>query len=153
MKASLLSTTTPPPSVQDLSKSGNGSRNGNGRHHHYHPRFRNGYRLAARRAYAAARLVLDKGLTAIDAADWCGSNPAYVGAMVTVIKSQDEFLLAAVLAGYVPVLTAAAQVKGLAKLVAAYTTAAAETKAAFGRTIGTENVFDEVIAPAIAAAE
>jgi len=124
---------------------------GNGKSHR-HRRFRNGYRLAAMRASSGALLVLEDGLDPIAAADWVGSNPAYIRAMLAVIESRDEALLDAVMTGRVPVLTAATQIKGLAKLLKAYGAATAANKAAFGRAAGVDNVFDDVIAPAIAEA-
>jgi hypothetical protein len=122
--------------------------NGNGRHRH--PRFRNGCRLAALRAFSGAQLVLNRDVSPADAADWVGSNPAYIRAMVALIRNEDESLINSVLAGELQVLTAAAQVKGLAQLLKAYAMATAETKAAFGRAVGIDDVFDRVVAPALA---
>ena len=150
MVASLLSSTAPVGPFQDLSKPGNG-RNGQGRH--YHPHMRNGFRRAARRAYSGAQLVLKQGMSVADAVEWTGSNANYIRAMITIIQSKDEVLLRAVLRGEVPVLVAAAQVEGLAKLLKAYAAATAANKVAFGHTVGTESLFDAVIAPALAEAD
>ena len=149
MVASLLSSTAPVGPFQDLSKPGNG-RNGQGRH--YHPHMRNGFRRAARRAYSAAQLVLKQGMSVADAVEWTGSNANYVRAMITIIQSKDKVLLRAVLRGEVPVLVAAAQVEGLVRLLTAFAAASAETKVAFGETVGVETLFDTAIAPNIAKA-
>jgi hypothetical protein len=141
------------PAVKISGQNGNGAGNGNGRHYHRHPRFRGGHRLAAMRALAGARLVLEQGMSPAEAADWTGSNHNYITAMLTIIASGDSVLLTSVLEGKVPVLTAAAQVEGLAKLLKAYAAATADNKIAFGRTIGTESLFDAVIAPALAEAD
>jgi hypothetical protein len=154
MVASLLSSTASMVSVQDLSKPGNGDGNGgNGRHYRRHPRIRGGARLAALRAYSGAMKVLKEGMSPVEAADWVGSNANYITAMLTIIASDDSVLLTSVLEGRVLVPVAAAQVKGLAKLLKAYAAATADNKVAFGRTIGTENLFNAVIAPALAEAD
>jgi hypothetical protein len=127
--------------------------NGNGRHYHRHPRFRDGARLAAKRALSGARLVLEHGMFPAEAADWTGSNHNYIAAMLTIIASGDSVLLTSVLKGEVLVPVAAAQVKGLVKLLKAYAAATVDNKVAFGRTVGTENLFDVVIAPALAEAD
>jgi len=57
-----------------------------------------------------------------------------------------------VLRGEVPVLVAAAQVEGLARLLTAFAAASAETKVAFAETVGVETLFDTAIAPNIAKA-
>jgi hypothetical protein len=154
MKTSLLSSTAPAVSVQDLSNghngNGGGNGNGHGRHYHRHPRFRGGARLAALRAFSGAQLVITKGVTPVEAADWTGSNSNYVRAMVTIVESKDEVLLDAVLAGEVPVLAAAAQVEGLVKLLKAYAVATGANKIMFTRITGHEVLFDEMIVPAMA---
>jgi|SRR6516164_2081673 hypothetical protein len=128
-------------------------KNGNGRHYHRHPRFRGGCRLAAMRALSGARLVSEQDMSPAEAADWTGSNHNYIAAMLTIIASNDSVLLTSVLEGKVPVLVAAAQVEGLAKLLKAYAAATAANKVAFGHTVGTESLFDAVIAPALAEAD
>jgi hypothetical protein len=85
------------------------------------------------------------------AADSCGSNHEYVRAMVTLILSEDRQLLHDVLHGSVSLLVAAKQIKPLADLVAAYRTVAAVPKdlATFGTTVGTAEIWDHVISPAL----
>jgi hypothetical protein len=151
MKSVLLSSSAPIGPFQDLSKHGNG-RNGKGRHYHPNPHMRDGFRRAARRAYSGAQLVLHKGMSVADAVEWTGSNANYVRAMITIIQSKDKVLLRAVLRGEVPVLVAAARVEGLVRLLTAFATASAETKVAFGETVGVETLFDTAIAPNIAKA-
>ena len=46
-----------------------------------------------------------------------------------------------------PVMAAAVQVRGLAKLLKMFTAINAETKAAFGAKVGIDNLFDTAIAP------
>jgi len=143
------STTFSSSAPQEKSKLGNG----NG-HRHYHPRIRNGCRLAALRVFTGAQLVLkNEDITPVDAADMVGSNAAYIRVMVALIQTGDQTLINKVLAGDLPVLTAGVQVRGLAVLLKAYKTATAETKAAFGRAVTIDDVFDNVIAPAITPAE
>jgi hypothetical protein len=150
---SSFSPTTPPVSVQDLSKPVRSNGGDNGKpHRRRHARFRNGCRLAALRGYAGAKLVLDKGVDPVEAAVMTGSCPGYVCALAAVLKNGDATLLNAVLEGRVPVMAAAAQVRALAKLLTAYMTASATTKVAFGSIVGTDRLFDEVVAPAMAAA-
>jgi hypothetical protein len=124
---SSLSPTLPPVSVQEVSKPGNGTGNG----HRRRPRIRHGWRLAARRAFTGANLRREKGYSLDSAVDASGSNHVYVRAMQSILASEDENLLMSVLLGQVPVMTAAAQVRGLAALVNAYTTASASMKVAF----------------------
>jgi hypothetical protein len=128
----------------------NGNDNGKGRRRHSH--FRNGCRLAALRGYTGAKLALEQGISPAGAALMSGSSAAYVRALMAVLESKDATLLNAVLTGRVPVLTAAAQVRALDKLLAAYAVATTETKAAFGRIAGIDNVFDNVVAPTITVA-
>jgi hypothetical protein len=117
------------------------------RSHYSH--FRDGCRLAAMRAYAAVVFATEQGVRLDEAALWTGSNPAYAQALAVIVESKDKALLRAVLDGCVPVKAAAASVKGLAKLLTAFAAATAENKAAFGRAVGTDVVFDTVIVPAM----
>jgi hypothetical protein len=152
MKSVLLSTTaSAAPILNPGHGNGNGG-NGKGRRRR-HGRFRNGYRLAALRAYSGAKLVLFEGIDPVEAAVMVGSCPQYVRALVAVVDSHDWSLLDEVLAGRVLVLTAAAQLRGLAKLVKAFATASATTRAAFGRAVGPESLYDTAVVPALAAAE
>jgi aminoglycoside phosphotransferase family enzyme len=119
-------------------------------HHRRHRQVRHGRRLAAVRAFTAATLYLENrrpSLTA--AAECCGSNPQYVEALVTLIKSENTSLLKEVLAGRVVVLAAAKQTKRLAKLVAAYRTASVSDRVAFAKAVGPTTLFDNTLAPAL----
>jgi hypothetical protein len=141
------SPTSAPPTVQGLSaKLSNG--NGNGKHRRRrHHRMRNGCRLAALRAYTGAKLVIDQGVDPIEAAAMCGSCEGYIRALVAIIKSGDATLLNKVLSGRVPVMAAAAQVRGLATLITTFALVSNKTKAMFGEKVGIDNLFDTAIAP------
>ena len=127
--------------------------NGNEQAHNggtgYHRRrvrhqIRHGLRRAAAHALVGAMLVREKGFTLADAADWANSNPTYIVAMLTILDSGDEVMLDRVIIDRVGVLAAAAQVKGLTKLLAAFKVATTENKAAFRKTIGDDALFDEL---------
>jgi hypothetical protein len=140
--------TEPNAPVQDptpVQSNGHGN-GGNGVHHHRRrPQLLNGDRLAAMRAYAGARWVLDDGVSIVDASRWTGSNPAYVAALLEVIATNDVVLLKAVLRGHVPVLIAGEQAKKFNRLLKAYQAATPATKAAFCKLVGQEKLFDELI--------
>jgi hypothetical protein len=122
---------------------------GNGKYHHRHrDRFHDGNRLAALRAYTAARLVIEEGMAVAEASLWSGSSTAYVTALVAVIKTEDAGLLRATLHGRMPVILAGMRAKRLLNLVKAYTAATPATKAAFRDLIGQDRLFDDLIAPA-----
>jgi hypothetical protein len=143
-----LQVATPSPRVKKLS-----GRLGNGNgHHRRRPHIKHGWRLAARRAFTGANLIREKGYSLDAALDASGSCHVYVRAMQTILASEDQALLMAVLTDRVSVMTAAAQVRALGKLLAAYAVATAETKAAFGRAVGIDDVFDNVVAPTITVA-
>jgi hypothetical protein len=98
-------------------------------------------------------LVRDKGFTLADAADWANSNPAYIIAMLTILDSGDEVMLDRVITDRAGVLEAAAQVKGLAKLLAAFKVATTANKVAFRKTIGEDTLFDALFGSVPAPAE
>ena len=143
----LSASTSPTPVSRGLQGSSSKFGNGNGKHRRRHARFRNGCRLAALRAYTGAKLVIDQGVDPVEAAVMTGSCEVYVRALVAIIKSGDAVLLNEVLSGRVPVMAAAVQVRGLAKLLKMFTAINAETKAAFGAKVGIDNLFDTAIAP------
>src|SRR5262245_1412326 len=112
--------------------------------------FRRGERAAARRAVTAAGLYIDGGLPSLrTAAESCGSNVGYVQAATWLLRSENPDLLNKVLAGHVPVLTAAAQVRRLAQLVDAYRAATSVDRVQFVRAIGATEVFEEAVSPAV----
>ena len=134
------------PTVQGLSPKLD-SGNGNGKHRRRHARMRNGCRLAALRGYTGAKQVIDQGVDPVEAAAMTGSCPGYVRALVAIIRSGDTTLLNEVLSGRVPVMAAAVQVRGLAKLITIFAAVSNETKAMFGEKVGIDNLFDTAIAP------
>ena len=102
-----LNTTTRLPDQVPLPQPKLNGNGGNGAHHHRRrPQFRGGDRLAAMRAFAGSKFVLDCRVSIADASRWTGSNPAYVAALLEVIATNDTVLLEAVLRGHVPVLLA-----------------------------------------------
>ena len=127
------------------STNGNGQNGGKGHHRRrVRHQIRHGLRRAAAHALVGAMLVREKGFTLADAADWANSNPTYIVAMLTILDSGDEVMLDRVITDRAGVLEAAAQVKGLAKLLAAFKVATTENKAAFRKTIGDDALFDEL---------
>jgi hypothetical protein len=123
-------------------------KNGNG-HHRRRRRIRNGHRMAALRAFTAAMLYREnKGWNLAMAAASCGTNVAYVQALLTVLRSENITLLERVLTGEVSVLAAAREVGRLAQLVAAYRASNTADHVAFARAIGPGTLFDEAIVPA-----
>jgi hypothetical protein len=105
--------------------------------------FRHGHRAAAMRAFTAAKLYLNKTVPHLGiAAEACGSNTTYVTAAVILLQSENATLLKQVGVGEVPLLAAAAKVKQVANLVAAYRTAKDADRVAFARACGTDQILD-----------
>jgi len=127
--------------------------NGNGRSRRYHSSrrlFRNQQRAAVIRAVTGAKIYLDGTLPTLAAAAIAsGSNAHYVGAAVTLLKSENSTLLSRALRGAMPLLAAANEAKRVARLVSAYRAASADDLAMFTRIIGPANVWDDAIAPVI----
>lgn len=112
--------------------------------------FRGGRRTAALRAFTGAHLYLNKWVpTLATAAGSCGSNIEYVRAAVVLLRGDDETLQTSVLTGHTSLLAAAAQVRRLVDLIAAYRNASSAQKAAAGRAVGIDMVWDEMIIPTI----
>ena len=68
--------------------------------------FRRGQRMAAKRAFTAARMHRSSNMSLQEAAESCGSNITYVAAAVRLLKSADQSLVSAVIRGFVPILAA-----------------------------------------------
>jgi hypothetical protein len=134
--------------------------NGNGFHRPYRKagrHFRGGQRAAALRAETAANIVLglpNPVTTEIGAANQCGSNPAYVGAMVAVIKTGDGLLLRKVRHGEIGILEAGQQARARLQFLAGFQQmkTAAERKVA-AQALGVAVIWDDLILPALEAAE
>jgi hypothetical protein len=91
---------------------------------------------AALRAVTAARLYSRGELpTLVQAAIACGSTPTYVNAAVTILRAEDEKLLAAVLAGLRPLVPAAHTVRRQADLLAAWRAADDQARAVLRREV------------------
>ena len=80
-----------------------------------------------------------------------GSCVPSVRAIVTLIESGDHKLVRHVLRGHIPLLEAAKRIEPVVRLVAAYRVAKGNPRnlAMFGRIIGTGDVWDNVIMPAL----
>ena len=110
--------------------------------------FRRGQRMAAKRAFTAARMHRSSNMSLQEAAESCGSNITYVAAAVRLLKSEDQSLVSAVIRGFVPILAAAKQARQLGELVAAYRSATASDRIAFAKVVGPDTIFDTVLVPA-----
>ena len=104
------------------------------------------------RAVTGASILLGLAVKASSqksAAEMVGSSRRYVEAAVWVLQAEDPQLLANVLAGREPLLSAAVKVRRRANLIVAYRKANSEDRAAAGPTIGVDHVFDEMIVPSL----
>ena len=126
---------------------------GNGRPRRYRSSrrlVRNRQQAAVIRAVTAAKFRLDGTFpTLAAAATACGSNVRYVGAAVTLLKSENSTLLDRALRGAMPLLAAASEAERLARLVSAYREASAEDLPVFARIVGPANIWDNAIAPVL----
>jgi hypothetical protein len=105
---------------------------------------------ATARAFAGAQLWRGQPVvpsTQAEAARLVGSTPLYIAAAATVIDADTPGLIDRVLRGHVGLLEAAETVRRQVRLVKAYREADRDDRKAFGKTIGVDNVFDELIAP------
>jgi hypothetical protein len=110
----------------------------------------NGENAAARRAFTGATLYLQGAVPSlIAAADASGSNPAYVKAMVILLRSEDSRLLRHALRGNVPLLIAAKRAKPVADLVTAFRAAGPTDLSTAGSIVGSAAVWDGMISPII----
>jgi len=113
--------------------------------------YRGCQRAAAIRALTAARLYLTDAVKTMEqAAVACGSNRAYVAAMVILVHAENTTLIARVLSGCIGIVEAAQDAKRVAGLVHAYRQAYAADHLAFAKAIGPETLFDHVVVPAVA---
>ncbi len=120
------------------------------RHRSSRRHYKGGQCAAALRAITGAKLYINNSIqTLAEAAISTGSNIRYVTAAVTLIKSENQILIDRVLRGHVTLLSAAAQVRRVADLVSAYRAASTDDLVALGRTVGPEQLFTNVIEPAI----
>jgi hypothetical protein len=101
--------------------------------------FRCGVCAAALRAVSAAQTYLGEGITLEEAAARHGSGVAYLRAAITLIKSADEGLINAVLAGDIPIMAAAKTVAPLVTLLTGYAKASSKVKDAFFAATGCTN--------------
>jgi hypothetical protein len=119
------------------------------------PRARRPYRNrqhdnATARAFAGARLWKGQPVvpsTQAEAARLVGSTPLYIAAAATVLEAENPVLIDYVLRGNRGLLEAAESVRKRVRLVKAYREADRDDRKAFGKTIGVDNVFDELVAP------
>jgi hypothetical protein len=105
---------------------------------------------AVARAVAGAQLwkgQLGAPRTQAQAARLVGSTPLYVAAAAAVIDAKTPGLIERVLRGHVGLLAAAESIRRQVRLVKAYRQADRNDRKAFCKTIGVDNVFDELVAP------
>ena len=76
------------------------------------------------------------------------SRPSIEAALV-ILKSEDEVLLAKVLAGSISLASAAAQVRRRARLIDSFRSAWPEDRAALGQAVGATALFDSAVSPAL----
>ena len=113
-------------------------------------RFANGQQLAVLRAVTAADLYTAGHFKSYRAAaTGCGSNRAYVRAVITLRAAENSRLLDLALRGVVSLLKAAAEAEGVAKLVRAYRNASAADRVEFARVVGPTTLFDTALVPAL----
>jgi hypothetical protein len=109
-----------------------------------------GVRTAALRAFTAAQLYKEGTFPAIaKAAQACGSTGHYVRAAKVILDAENTEVQHDVLAGRLPLLVAASQLRRLADLVKAYRAISSADLPRFGKTVGVADLFDHAIAPAL----
>jgi hypothetical protein len=114
------------------------------------PLYKDGYCTAAVRALTAGRLIIKgEAPTYRAAALRCGSTATYVRAAVTLLRSENRSLIAAVARGNVPLLAAARGMQQLGTLVWAYRQASAADRVAFAKAVGPTVLFDTSLVPAL----
>jgi len=117
--------------------------------------YRQRQRAAVKRALTGAALYLGRSFpvpaTLRDAADCCGSNPKYIEAAATLLKSEDANLIQRVLAGHISLMDAAASIQKRAQLIAAYRECESngDDLVALAKAVGPASIWDNVIAPVI----
>jgi uncharacterized protein YdbL (DUF1318 family) len=115
---------------------------------------RNGQRAAALRAFTAAKFYQRGDFPTIaDAAESCGANTTYVQAAMVLIRAGNQKVIGDVLSGYVPLLTAADELRRMVELVEAYRRARPRDLARAARAVGAEKLFTEMVEPAIDSTE
>ena len=124
--------------------------------HHVSSRARHrGARLKRDRvlqAFVAADLLRNGnyGVATVTAAAICTDVPRpMVCAALTLLQSDDERLIADVLKGREALQTAAAKVRGRAKLIESFRTASPEDRVAFRQAVGVAALFDSAVVPAL----
>ena len=125
----------------------------NGRRRSARRHFRDGQRAAALRAKTGAEAYLGRPIeaaTLAEAAAKCGSSIGYVEAMVALLQSENGCLIDAVLAGDMPLLEAAAQVRRQRDLLKAVNLVRSANRADWAR-VGQAFDPDEILEFAIAA--
>jgi len=106
-------------------------------------RFHRGQCTAATRAVTGARLYASGAVQSFEAAAICtGSNVGYVRAALVVVRAEDSELLGMVMAGSISLPAAAAQVRGVSRLMHAYREADTGARVIFGRTVGSDNLLE-----------
>jgi hypothetical protein len=103
-------------------------------------------------AFIAADLLRARryGIATVTAASLCtGVSRPMVHAALTLLQSEDAKLIAEVLQGHEALQSAAAKVRGRAKLIEDFKNATVEDRAAFGHAVGVAALFDSAVAPSL----
>jgi hypothetical protein len=125
-----------------------------GRQPRWHRRYRSRqHKHAIERAFTGAKLYMGLPVgaptTQRAAADLVGSTINYVVAATTILQSEDQDLIDRVVAGHIPVLQAAANVRKRAELITALRRSTSTDRAHAGATVGVDLVWDEMVAPSL----
>jgi hypothetical protein len=116
-------------------------------------RVRHDRRAAVARALTGARLLLGlpvaKPSSLASAAAMCGASAPYIAAAVTLLRAEDKELIELVHRGHIPLIQTAKQLRSRAAALAAYRAMAVEDKIALGQAIGVDELFNDVIVPAL----
>jgi hypothetical protein len=113
-------------------------------------KFQNGYCLSALKAVTGARGYLTGRFPTLTiAALSCGSHKDSVAAALVILKTEDNALLADVLSGHVPLLSTARSMKHAVELIDAFRQSDTTELQIFGRAIGPERIFDQVVIPTL----
>jgi hypothetical protein len=90
------------------------------------------------------------GIGTVTAASLCtGVSRSMLYAALTLLQSENESLIVEVLKGHKALLSAAAKVRGRARLIEGFNDATVEDRAAFGHAVGVAALFDSAVAPSL----
>jgi hypothetical protein len=117
-----------------------------------HRQFKGGQRAALIRAWTAARLRDGERIrppTLAEAAVMCGSSVPYISAIELVMQHGDPRLTDQILRGKIPLMVAANLLRKRTNIVKSFRKASAADRIDAARVIGPEQIFDEMLVPAL----